>query len=247
MDSFDATTAQCGLAPFEHAMAVPAADPRQPARAVPRDPVPLSERLWGIRWPELLPHTLDHETAVISSTFEQAQGFIDAHYAAIFEDMGEGRFSRPSEAALKARYYRATGDFFEFKQGGRTVALLIGTPGDWSTYYIRSTAAVRESQGKRLIQRFLPFLFAVLKAAGVERVDAHTSPTNMALLHLLLRLRFNPSGTVLSDRWGALLQFTRFLDEQAERVFIDQFCMGIHYQFKSHPGSLGARVSGGKS
>ena len=40
--------------------------------------------------------------------------------------------------------------------------------------------------------------------------------------HLLSRLRFNPSGTVLTDRWGALLKFTRFLDDAAEQVFLDE-------------------------
>ena len=87
-----------------------------------------------------------------------------------------------------------------------------------------------------MIQRFFPEMFAVLRAAGVERVEADTSPSNMATLHLLSRLRFNPTGTVLTDRWGAHIKFTRYLDDAAEQVFLDQFCTGVRYQRRSQPG-----------
>lgn len=197
----------------------------------------LSEAMWGIRWAEFLPIQVTQDVTAVVSSFDQAKPFIEAHYEAIFEDDGAGRFHRSPRAAALTRYYRVAGDFFEFKLLNRTVALLIGTPADWSTYYIRSAAALPEVQGKKVIQRFFPEMFAVLKAAGVERVEAETSPSNMATLHLLSRLRFNPSGTVLTDRWGAMLKFTRFLDEAAERVFLDQFCVGVCYQRRGRQDS----------
>jgi hypothetical protein len=52
----------------------------------------------------------------------------------------------------------------------------------------------------------------------------------MATLHLLTRLRFNPTGTLLSDRFGATIHFTRFLDDASEDVFWRQFCTGVGYQ-----------------
>ena len=57
-----------------------------------------------------------------------------------------------------------------------------------------------------MIQRFFTPMFALLKAAGVERIEAETSPTNLAVIHLLSRMRFNPSGTVLTDRRGGLIE-----------------------------------------
>jgi hypothetical protein len=204
----------------------------------------MTEALWGIRWEEILPHQIARDVAVIASSFEQSLPFIEANYARIFEEGEDTRFSRPSNTDPRVRYYRTVGDFFEFKQGDRTVALLIGTAADWSTYYIRSAAALPEVQGRKLIQRFFPEMFAVLKAAGVERVEADTSPSNMATLHLLSRLRFNPTGTVLTDRWGAHIKFTRYLDDAAEQVFLDQFCTGVRYQRRRHHGLRRASKTG---
>ena len=199
----------------------------------------LTEALWGLRWEEILPCQVTEDVVVIASSFEESLPFIDAHYAEIFEDDGGGRFLRSRPSRARIRYYQTVGDFFEFKTSGRTVALLIGTAIDWSTYYIRSAAALPEVQGKKVIQRFFPEMFTALKSAGVERVEAETSPSNMATLHLLSRLRFNPSGTVLTDRWGAMLKFTRFLDEHAEGVFLRQFCAGVRYQRRGRKDSRG--------
>jgi hypothetical protein len=38
------------------------------------------------------------------------------------------------------------------------------------------------------------------------------------------------TGTTLSDRWGAQVKFTRFLDEESERIFLGQFCAGVRHQ-----------------
>jgi hypothetical protein len=204
----------------------------------------MTEALWGIRWDEILPHEIDADIVVLASSFERSLPFIEENYARIFEDGEDARFARVSKADPRVQYYRTVGDFFEFKQAERTVALLIGTAMDWSTYYIRSAAALPEVQGRKLIQRFFPEMFSVLKAAGVERVEADTSPCNMATLHLLSRLRFNPTGTVLSDRWGAMIKFTRYLDDAAEQVFLDQFCTGVRYQRRRHPGLRRASKTG---
>ncbi len=202
----------------------------------------LSETLWGIRWEDILPHQVTRDVTVVASSFDQALPFIQANYSTIFEDEGVDRFFNSQTPTLKARYYRTAGDFFEFKRGPRTVGLLIGTAVDWSTYYIRSAASLPEFQGSQMIQRFFTPMFALLKAAGVERIEAETSPTNLAVIHLLSRMRFNPSGTVLTDRWGALLKLTRYLNPSAERVFIDQFCSGVHYQSRDHACSKRASV-----
>jgi GNAT superfamily N-acetyltransferase len=202
-------------------------EPMPASERVPRDS--LSNRLWGIDWSEHLPQALPGSVVVEASSFDRALPFIQAHYAEIFQERADGPFATRL-SGRKERYYQIAGDFFEFVDGEKTVGLLLGTPVDWSTYYIRSAAVLPAYQGKKIIQRFFPAMFEVLRAAGVERVEADTSPSNMATLHLLTRLRFNPTGTVLSDRWGAMVHFTRFLDEESEGVFLRQFCAGVEYQ-----------------
>jgi hypothetical protein len=120
--------------------------------------------------------------------------------------------------------------------------LLICTPLDWSSYYVRSAALLPEYQGRQAIQHFLSgVLFPELTRAGVERVELDTSPSNLAMMHIATRLRFNPTGTLLTERWGALVHFTRYLAADSEQVFLDKFCAGPRYQTR---GARSPELSG---
>jgi RimJ/RimL family protein N-acetyltransferase len=191
-----------------------------------------SEDIWRIRWADHLPFELSSDGASVHfSDFDRAQPFFAANLAAIVEeDPALSPFLQRATTDSKTRYLQQTGDYFEFKSDDRTVGFMLCTPSDWSSYYIRLTAILPEYQGKRLPQRFLPKLFEVLAQAGVERVETDTSPSNLAVMHIMNRFRFNPTGTLLSERWGTLVRFTKFLDEECERVFLRQFCTGIRYQ-----------------
>ena len=90
-----------------------------------------------------------------------------------------------------------------------------------------------EYSGRRTIQDLLPVMFGVLRVAGIERVEADTQPSNLATMHILNRLHFNVSGTSLSDRWGAQVHLTLFLDKECEDVFLGQFCGGVKYQLRA--------------
>lgn len=193
----------------------------------------LSELLWNVDWNRHFPITLTEDgIAAHVSDYDTALPFIRHHYRAIFHEDGSSRFSTTRINVHKARYYRLAGDFFELRQGERTIGLVLGNPVDWSTYYIRSAAILPEFQCRQLVKGVLRFLLVHLSAAGVERVDADTSPSNLRVVHLLTSLDFNVSGSVLSDRWGAQVRLTRFLDERAEGVFLQQFCTGVSYQLR---------------
>jgi GNAT superfamily N-acetyltransferase len=164
------------------------------------------------------------------SDIESAMPFISAHYGEIFEqDLERGRFLNEPFDGPKLHYYQ-TADVFEIKHSEQTVGLLICAPTDWSTYYIRTMGLLPAYQGRQLGRVILPFLFERLAGAGVRRIEAETSPSNHATVRLLTHLRFNITGTVLTERWGALLRLTKFVDEEAEDVFLDKFCSGVRYQ-----------------
>ena len=194
---------------------------------------PLSEELWGIRWTDHLPLDLGNGASVHPSSFTRAVPFIRTHYATIFEDDGSSPFKSDLLTPQKARYYELCADFFEFVHGGATIGLLVCDPSDWSTYYVRSAAILPEHQGRQLVQRFFTRLaFDRLACAGVDRVEIDVAPSNLAMLHVATRLRFSPNGTVLSDRWGALTRFTKFLSTRARDVFLEQFCSGVAYRHR---------------
>lgn len=190
-----------------------------------------SQVLWGIDWAEWLPRKLTSDGIVIcASDIDRALPFISGHYASIFEQDLERSpfFSEPFDGA-KMRFYRAS-DVMEIKDAERTVGVLIAAPSDWSTYYLRSVGVLPEYHGRHLPQRILPLMFEHLARAGVRRFETETSPANLAVLQVMTRMRFNVTGSALTERWGALLRLTKFLDEGAEDVFLDKFCSGIRYQ-----------------
>jgi hypothetical protein len=196
----------------------------------------LSSLLWGIDWADHLPLELRDGVAVHQRSYDECVPFVRDHYARIFHEDGSNPFSCSRIDPAKERYYRHAGDFFSFELGGQMIGLIVGSAADWSTYYIRSAAILPEHLGKRLLPSFLPRMFEILKSAGLERVEADTSPSNLAVIAILTRMRFNVTGTVLSDRWGAHLHLTRFLAPDREGVFLSQFCSGVRYQQQDRTG-----------
>jgi hypothetical protein len=198
-------------------------------------PVPLSKTLWGVDWTRHVPFRVGEFAAEVSS-YERAAPFVAQHYASIFEEQGRTRFSSGRLGSVKARYYEIAGDFFEFTTAGRTVGLLVCTPLDWSTYYVRSAGMIDEFQGSQIIQTFLMrVVFEALREAGVERVELDVAPSNLGMMHIATRMRFNATGTLLSERWGAQVHFTKFLADEAEHTFLDNFCSGRRYQLTAAP------------
>jgi RimJ/RimL family protein N-acetyltransferase len=199
----------------------------------------LSAMLWSIDWASHLPVSLGDGVAVRLSNFDECVPFVREHYARIFHEEESSPFTQTREEPGKERYYRIAGDFFALELDGKTIGLVVCTPSDWSTYYIRSAAVLPEHLGKGLVVSFLRSVFQILRAAGVERVEADTAPSNLVVMRALTSLSFNVTGTVLTDRWGALVHLTRYLAEDREDVFLRQFCSGIRWQQqgRSHPSS----------
>jgi hypothetical protein len=182
----------------------------------------LTQKLWGIDWGKVLPVPAAG-TLVQAVDFDVAAAFMHRHYGEVFDLVPNSPFARDESSEARARYYRHAVDCFAFYAGSEPVALLLANAVDWSTYYIRSAAALPRYQG-RLLLGFLPTLFDTLRAVGVERIETDASPTNSTTLQLALRLGFKATGTLTTDRWGALVRLTKFLAPEAERVFVDGHC-----------------------
>ena len=191
----------------------------------------LCSLLWGLSWDTWLPTRLDGtgiDVATIS--FSNALTFIDAHYRAIFEEGEHTAFHLERFSDSKRRYYEHAGDFFGFFDRRELVGLLVATPHDWSTYYLRSGGLLPPYQRRGLMPKLFCLLFHHLRRVGVERVEAEASLSNMASVAMLNRLQFNASGTYVSERWGVLTRFTKFLSLPHEELFLQQFCSGVHHQ-----------------
>ncbi len=192
----------------------------------------LSVALWGTPWSANFPVQLSDTTVTVETgTYEEVAEFSRAHYREIYEnDPATSPFLLAEEAPAKEEYYSRNGDFFLFKDEGRVVGFFVGTPIDWGSYYLRNASLLPRYQGKKLYQKFLVYFLECLAARGIKRAEGDVAPSNLGHIHVLNKLAFNISGFNISERWGALVHFTRFLDETHEQRFLDQFCWGVKPQ-----------------
>jgi ribosomal protein S18 acetylase RimI-like enzyme len=194
--------------------------PAMPRRSAPRA-VSLSQRLWGLDWEALLPWQID-DVSVDLGSLEEALPFMRDHYTEIFST-GDGRFFTEMMSEAKRRFF-AEMDIFVLRVAAETVGLVMGHPSDWSTYYMRNGALLPEYRARGVLPRFLEHIYEPLRAAGAERIETDASPSNQAVIRLHLSQGAVVTATGSSERWGAFVRFTKFLNEEPLKVFNRQFC-----------------------
>ena len=179
--------------------------------------VRMSERYWALHFQ---PSEHDGLTAT-PVPFRECLPFMTKHYAELFRTE-PNRFFEEKMTDAKLRYL-AECDAFLFRKNGVDVGMCVCNPIDWASYYIRTYALLPEVRGRDFSVPFLRGVFRQLRAAGVNRVEADTSPTNIAVQRVLGALGMFVTSTVSSERWGLILHLTGFLDEEADRAFRRQF------------------------
>jgi hypothetical protein len=193
-----------------------------------------SERILQIDWNAYFPFSISEQDRVEKVSSDIAFDFVANNDRAVYErDVWASPFSSGPATPEKKRYYEFSGDFFGFYRSGQIYGLFVGTPIDWSSYYFRYVAMQKQMRGLGHYQMFLSHLLNVLRLSGLERVEAHVSPSNLGNLHILNKLHFNVSGMQLSERWGAVVHLTKFLKSPNEDVFLKQFCDGVRPQVSS--------------
>lgn len=213
-------------APLPLAATVHASSPAnaEVAAATPRPLVSLSAKLWGLDLGEGLPRVLSHDgITAMPGDLTRVRSFL----AAEFPSFGEETLgASPFESIINAKrwYLGSASDAIELRLADRTIGVLVGAPEDWSSYYIRVFAVIQLYQRPALIRRFgRECVFEPLALHHVERVVADTSPTNLAMARCFSELHFHVTGHQLSDRWGPLVRYTRFLDPACEAAFLKRF------------------------
>jgi ribosomal protein S18 acetylase RimI-like enzyme len=181
-------------------------------------------QMWGFDLCAELPKKLSNDAILaVPGDFNRIGKFLEENYG-LFSEEQQG--AAPSAAIQKSKlaYLSNSCDLIELRHNGETVGVLIGAPEDWSSYYVRMFAVRPEYQRPSLIRRFVrECVFEPLIRGGVERVVAETSPANIAMSHLFTELRFRVTGNLLSDRWGPLVRYTKFLAPACEAEFLRKF------------------------
>lgn len=184
----------------------------------------------GIEWERFLPLMMGN-VQLQASSYKQVLPYFQLNLERVFQQPS-GSFLNEESPVAKQKYYSHLGDFFELveKNSGKTVGVFAGNVTDWSTYYIRHCSVLPEFQGNGFYQQFLLFLSQVLKLHQMNRVEIDVSPSNFAHIHILNKFQFNITGLQMSERWGTIVRFTKFLNLQHEHFFLSRFCHGVKPQ-----------------
>ena len=195
----------------------------------------LTERICKLFWKNFLPHQLEGIPITVEyinhqSAYEFIRGNLSriAHSADPTES-----FLSEDRNQTKEQYLDEVVDAFSFRnEKGEIIGVFLGNLLDWSTYYLRYMGLLEEYQGIGIYQTFIRYLSQVLVASGFERLEGHVAPSNFLSVRAHTSLGFNITGFALSERWGALVVFTKFLSKASEAVFLKQFCHGNKPQLK---------------
>lgn len=178
-----------------------------------------SHRIWDLDWSTILPWAVGSATVELG-TYEVASAFIaDVHRSTFNID---GRWLAEPMTDAKKRFF-AEMDVKVFRDQSRIVGVLAAHPLDWSTYYYRWAAFAPDYRDSGLLSEFGRRADVVFRDAGIARLEADTSPGNVAMTRFFASQGWIVTATNASERWGLCLRYTKFIDEAAERHYRERF------------------------
>jgi len=183
-----------------------------------------SQRMWGFSLADTLPRVLTRDgVTAVAGDYARIGGFLASEFG-MFHEESQGADPDYIVRNRKSEYLREECDLIELRHADDTIGVFMGAPEDWSTYYVRIFALRRSFQRPAMTRLFVrDCLFSPLSEHGVERICADTSPANIAMSHLFTELHFHVTGSQLSERWGPLIRYTRFLSPACEAEFLRKF------------------------
>lgn len=188
-----------------------------------------SSTLWGISWTTLLPKMITADIRVDYLRHSEAVPVMQKLFPEVFEGnvgTNNARFFDGTNPAMKQKYYELAGDYFVFRdcsQGERVVGMVACTFQDWATYNMRNVSVHPDYQQLGIYQEFYLLLCEILTEHGVSRIEGDIAPTNLHHMAVLSKMGYIPTAMSVSERWGALVHVTKYLQEEEEDRFADLF------------------------
>ncbi|MBN9160953.1 MAG: GNAT family N-acetyltransferase [Myxococcales bacterium] len=181
--------------------------------------VSMSQRLWDIDWKSILPWHFDD----VRVEYERLADVLPFMAEVFPQTFNVGRQWLQEEMTEAKRRFGEEMDVFVFRAEAKIVGVIVAHPLDWSTYYWRVATILPEYRQRNLVASLAEPLYARFREAGVKRMEVDTSPANRPMVRLLSNQGFIVTSTSSSERWGLSLRFTKFLDDEAERIYRGQF------------------------
>lgn len=180
-----------------------------------------------IPWHEYLPITLKNGYEIHSGSFEEVKMFAQSHFQQIYSPIDpKTQYRWGEDHPNKKSFYENFAEIFLFKKGAEIIGFHVINLTDWSTVYHRNVSISKKHQNKQLWQLWFACLIEILKAHQIHRVECDVSPGNTKKVHVLNKMGFRVTGFNTSERWGAVMKFTKFLNSEYENLFQKNLCLG---------------------
>lgn len=195
----------------------------------------LSELIWGVNWKNYLPCSLGSSDYKL--VFTDSKEFFKLKKSElsflITSEETTDQFLKEINKVEKNNYLENVSDFFIIKKNQVIVGLVICELMDWSTYYLRYIFLDPNHRGQELTKSFVIFIEKILSNFNVDKLVCEISPINSAQIIRMSELGFICTGNTLSERFGTLIKFTKFLKPDPLKVFGQQFTQSYRKKISS--------------
>lgn len=197
----------------------------------------MAEMIWGLDWKKHFPITLgDYQIELGNiSDFLTLKNCPDSFL--ITSETSSDSFIKDIESRPKEAYLASACDFFLFKKNEETVGLFVGEVRDWCSYYIRYMSIEKHHRSQDLSKKLCLILEDILLQHTVDKILIDIAPTNIKQVMRMSQLGYVSTGNLLSERFGACIQLTKFLKDEGWTVFNQNF-MQIFYPSKKQKAMM---------
>lgn len=188
----------------------------------------LAQIVWGLNWEEHLPAKLGEYTLEKSDIREFLS--LKSHPESFFitSDSSNDSFVKDQEATYKENFLEHVSDFFVIKNDQKVIGVVVCEIRDWSTYYLRYITISKDHRQHNLTKMFLHFVESVLRIYPLDKITCDVSPANLKQISRMSEMGYVYTGNILSERFGASVQLTRFLQEKSWTVYNKNFMQSFY-------------------
>ncbi len=195
--------------------------------------VKISQVIWGIIWEEYFPLKIGDYSIEVSSQKEFNEIKNASESFIVSSENSNDTFIKELSSVAKFKYLEMASDFFKFKYKNEIVGVVVCEAGDWSSYYLRYIYIDKNHRSNKLTIEFVNAIESVLRNYKVDKVICDVSTGNLSQLSRMSDLSFICTGNMLSERFGAMIKMTKFLDEKSLHVFTSHFNQSFKTNKKS--------------
>ncbi len=189
----------------------------------------LSQELWNVDWSRFENGiALKGDFVLTKISFQETLSFFQKNSKKIQRsDNSENPYYKEGFLPYKQKYFEYLGDCFGFYKNGNLIGVSLCAPTEWCTYYIYYISILPKFRGSELTLQWLEQLEKTLRPTILSKLEADISPNNVHNVQRVSKFGFLNCGVKITERFGTLIRFVKYLKDDQEELFQRNFCLDI--------------------